>query len=399
MTRGVATSGGDLPALRGEATPGLVERDGVIGAVGRLLASAAAGGGGALLVVGEAGLGKTAVCRRAMGMAAGTFRLGVGRGDPVEAGVAFGVVSQALHRLGVPDPLQAGAARGAAMDVRAARLAGVRAALGGAGRPTLVVLEDLHWADPDSLAAVSYLCRRLPGSSLAVVATLRPWPGEAAAVAARLAEEPRVTLVRLTPLSEEATGGLLRARLGSGTGAEAVGRTWRLTGGNPLLLEQMVLARAQGAPLSDLEGPMAPVVDATLLARFAGLSRDGHRCARAAAVLGTTFADADAVSVAGLDQAGAESAVDELLATGLVVPGEAEGTLAFVHPLFASGVYRALAPARRARLHRRAFALLAGRGDVQAAADHALLGGPDLGRGEARVLEEAGRLAWQAGAP
>jgi hypothetical protein len=50
-------------------------------------------------------------------------------------------------------------------------------------------LDDLHWADVDSLALVSFLCRQIGSHPIAIVATLRPWPPEAREVAVGLVHD------------------------------------------------------------------------------------------------------------------------------------------------------------------------------------------------------------------
>src|SRR5215471_7206875 len=84
-----------------EAEGGLLERQDVTAAARDLVSGVAAGRAGALFVVGEAGLGKTAVLDRASRLAAAAgLAVGAGRGHPMETGLPFGLVAQALDGVG-----------------------------------------------------------------------------------------------------------------------------------------------------------------------------------------------------------------------------------------------------------------------------------------------------------
>ena len=97
-------------------------------------------------------------------------------------------------------------------DVRAARFYGVLRWLEQVSDPVLLALDDLHWADPDSLALLSFVCRRLVGLPVAVLGTLRPWPPGAQELAGALVYDGHARLHRLAPLSEDAAATLLAAR-------------------------------------------------------------------------------------------------------------------------------------------------------------------------------------------
>src|SRR5947209_2414816 len=119
--------------------------------------------------------------------------------------------------------------------VRVARFYGVLHWLEKVTDPVLLALDDVHWADPDSLALLSFLCRRLAGLPVAVLGTLRPWPPGAHELAGALVYDGHASLQRLAPLSDDAAATLLTARSG-GLVAEAESRAMAaLCAGNPLL--------------------------------------------------------------------------------------------------------------------------------------------------------------------
>ena len=66
--------------------------------------------------------------------------------------------------------------------------------------PHVLFLDDLHWADPDSLGLLAFLVRRLSDSPLGLVATMRPWPNEATALAEELHGKGQAVIERLARL-------------------------------------------------------------------------------------------------------------------------------------------------------------------------------------------------------
>jgi predicted ATPase len=139
---------------------------------------------------------------------------------------------------------------------------------------------------------------------------------------------------------------------------------------------------------------MRGVHDRLLLARFAGLPAIGMQCARAGAIFGAHFRPDLAVRLADLSEREGDEALDALERSGLVRPGQA-GRTEFTHPLFRQALYDDLGGSVRVRLHARAFALLAGRGLDEEAAEHAVKA--DLAGDPAAIelLERVGRAARQ----
>jgi hypothetical protein len=267
----------------------LLEREGVLAAIADLGEGVRAGRGGVLFVVGEAGLGKTTCLGRAAVLAGSGVRVGLGRGDVMEASLPFGVFASALGAVGFHDLLAASGGAGCG-DVRAARFYGVLHWLGEVTDPVLLVLDDLHWSDPDSLALLSFLSRRLAGLPVAVLGALRPWPPGANELAGALVYDGYASMQRLAPLSEEAAATLLAARSG-GLVAEAESHAMAaLCAGNPLLLEQVVVSVGGRGRRGGLIGVGSAVgAEGIVLSRFAGLPAAALRVARAASVLGTRF--------------------------------------------------------------------------------------------------------------
>src|SRR5258708_40286084 len=98
------------------------ERDRTLGAIERLLSEAREGRGRSLFIVGEAGLGKTTLIERAQSGGRGEFQISIGRGDAAESSLPFGIIDQALRRLGFRGPDYAKTVKRSAPQARAARL-------------------------------------------------------------------------------------------------------------------------------------------------------------------------------------------------------------------------------------------------------------------------------------
>ncbi len=382
------------------ARGGLLERDGVTEAVAGLVGAVSTGRPGALFVVGEAGLGKTALLGRGCSLAAAAgLSTGFGRGHPMEGALPFGVLVQVLDDVGGHGLLREDRPGATSGDDRASRFFSVLRWLERRdGQPTLLVVDDLHWADADSLALAVFLCRRMSSLRAGLLASLRPWPVVALESAMGLAQEGCARLERLAPLTSGAATSLLETRVGRPVPAEVSRRAGQLCAGNPLLLEQMAMAIGRGEDVPDTGGASRSIVgEGLLLARFAGLPAAGMRCARAASVLGTRFVPGIAAQVAGLDGAEIDTALESLGRSGLIVEGPGPEA-AFIHPLFRQALYDDLGAARRAQLHARAFTVFAVRGMDAAAAEHAIQANLAGDMDAVAVLERAGRAARRSGA-
>jgi DNA-binding CsgD family transcriptional regulator/tetratricopeptide (TPR) repeat protein len=372
----------------------MIERDAVRASASRLLERARAGSGAALLVIAEPGLGKTSVLSSVREQAAG-FRIGSGIGDPMEQALPFGLIEQALAGVGYQqgfDPEGTAEQGGGARAVRLHQV--LRWLQDQRASPLLLLLDDLHWSDGDSLAVFSFLCRRIAPLPVALLATLRPWPPEPERVCLDLAAQGCAVIERLAPLSREAAATVLAERLGQPPSPPVADRAWDLAGGNPLLLEQVAFAIGRG---EELGGGGAPqVTRGLLLSRFAGLPPEGLACARAASVLGVHFRPDVACDLANLDDGGRGLALEALWRSRLVRDA-GRGQLAFAHPLFRQALYEDLGALLRGAFHARAFHLLLAHGLDAEAAEHALPGGL-AGRPAAVTLERLGRQALRAGA-
>ena len=129
---------------------------------------AASGRGRVVFLPGEAGIGKTVLIRVFAQSIEGLARVAVGRCDPLSTPRALGPLVDIADVLGgaVYQFIESGAPQGQLFR-------GVLARLTGSGRPTVLVLEDVHWADGATLDLLRFLGRRITGGRGMVIATYR----------------------------------------------------------------------------------------------------------------------------------------------------------------------------------------------------------------------------------
>ena len=226
-------------------------------------------------------------------------------------------------------------------------------------QPLVLCLEDLHWADGASIELVSHLLRRPPQAAVLVAASFRTGQadrGLESAIAAAAADGDTVSRLDLGPLTPSAAEQLVDA-----AGAAELEQLYRASGGNPFYMLQ--LARGGGSDHGSRRGAgVPPAVMAAIVAELDGLTAGARRFAEAAAVAGDPFELDLAAAAAGVEEADALEALDELVARDLVQPGEVPRRFAFRHPLVRSAVYEATSAGVRLAAHGRAAALLAERG-------------------------------------
>ncbi len=372
-----------------------------------------------LAVLGEAGIGKTALLGAARSIA-GSLGLTVlgARASELEKDLAFGTVRQLVDPVLIARPPQRRQElfSGAASLARWALLADEGALAddhqSGPGAlyglywlvanlaqegPLAFVLDDLHWADLPSLRFLHFLLRRLAGLPIMVVAAWRPGErGPAASLLAALEEEPGVVLVKPRPLSREGIAALLPERLGNNGPADLVERCHRASGGNPLYAISLLRQFAETG-VEDLGTAGPDPVARSVFRRLEALGPQASDLADAVAGLGEACNVPRSARLGGLGRAEAAAAMALLCGAGILVTSPA---LDFAHPLVRSVVYDRLSLHRRGELHAAAAAILvadhAPPDDIAVQLLNAASGG---GPGMVEALARAGRRALDRGAP
>ena len=259
-----------------------------------------------------------------------------------------------------------------------------------ATQPLVLILDDVHWADPASVDLLAALLREPPAAAVMLVLAARPHQladplGGALERADRAGGLVRVPL---GGLPREATAELL----GRAASPAAVERLHAECGGNPLYLLQ--LSRVQRRRHGARRRRAAPAVLASLAEEVGVLPAAAQQLLRGAAVAGDPF-DLDlAVAAAGLDDGGVVDAFDALLAAELVRDTEIPRRFRFRHPVARHAVYEAAPGGWRLAAHDRAAALLAARGaSATARAHHVEFAAQHGDPASLAVLTEAGEAA------
>jgi DNA-binding NarL/FixJ family response regulator len=370
------------------------------------------GQGRVVVVEGPAGIGKSRLVAEARGRAEASMRVLSARGSELEGEFAFGVVRQLFEAELAErrEALLAGAAAPAAAVFGELEGGASFAVLHGLywlvlnlaeEGPLLLAVDDLHWCDRPSLLFLAYLAGRLERQPVLLLTGLREAePGTDPALLGEIVHD--ATSIRPAPLSEAAVAAVIEERLGVTPTDRFVAACHDATGGNPLLLSQLVTAlRGEGvrpddahvATVTDI-GPRA--VSRTVLLRLARLPEDARAVASAVAVLGEGAGLSAVADLAGVEQTRLADATRRLSQAEIL---RSELPLAFVHPLVRDAVYHDLAPAERELRHARAAALLRDAGaPTEHVAAQLLHMAPRGERWAAELLRGAGRAAVQAGA-
>ncbi len=404
----------------------------------------AQGRGGGASISGEPGIGKTALVAAVLAHARRSgWAVLEGRGHDLETRLDYGPLAAALsgylHRL--PADRRDGYCAG--LDSLGALVEGIGAPGRPAGHPdgpdpsrsrlfqsvalllgriaadapVLLVVDDLHWADPASVDVLSYLRADLDALGVVLLVALRS-PVEAARadvrrLTAELARLPLHDAVAVHRLGADEVAELAADHLGGPVHPELVELLAGRSAGTPLVVHAMVHDLDARGVLQD--GPDGwrctepdPDVPAHLRELFgAGLDRLGDRTRLALETVclgGSPVPQTRLCALTGTDDVELSEAAAALRAAGLLTEERRHGRVHYepAHPLIADAVLAGTAEATRARIHARFVEVLEGEGEI---APHVLarhyLGARDLLGSErvAAVLAEAGRVSLRRGAP
>lgn len=379
----------------------------------RAMDQTAAGRGRLVLVSGEAGIGKTRLCEELATKA-------------VEAGsrVAWSASweggdmpplwpwRQLLDQLGNPTMVHA-YAEGAPEVARAQQLASLVDALSSAtvSGHQLMVLDDLQWADADSVVLLARLEPLLRTMRVLVVATVRSTLSGRSVLTPRIFHNAQA--IHLHGLSDVELAHLVEGITNSGASDAVAKGLFNATGGNPLFAAELVRRLHRDGRLQALTGsddlPLSPTVRAVLDEQLGECSDRCRSLLATASLIGPVFALDLAAEVGDLDAVEALVLIDEASAGGVVNAG-GPGQYGFTHPLLRSVLHDEQGIARRVQLHERigdALEARAARGevvDLAALAHHYLHAAPGATTGKAvtyatRAAQDAmGALAYEAAA-
>jgi predicted ATPase len=355
--------------------PVLVGRDEEAGRLRAALAAAGTGCGSTVFLAGEAGIGKSRLVREVV-RTAGESGLTVLAGRAVAGGAPtpFRPFAEALTSAGRAGRLPASEELGPFRPVLGRLIPEWRPPQPVPGEETpvflgeavlrllrvlapqagcMLVLEDLHWADQETLALLEYLADNLAAERVLCLATLREEGGEAAALASALAARGSAAMLALGRLDPAAMADMARACLDAAHLPSAVhefvaGRAE----GIPFLVEEVLAGLVGEGALTERDGRWhaadlsTPGVPATfadaIRRRLDGMRAESRRVIGAAAVLGRRFDWALLGPVTGLTGAAVVGALREGTDLQLVV-AERDG-FRFRHALTHEAVLAGLLP-------------------------------------------------------
>jgi DNA-binding NarL/FixJ family response regulator/tetratricopeptide (TPR) repeat protein len=378
----------------------LVGRADELGSIDEVLAELGRGRPGAIELAGEPGIGKTRLLRELAARAEASGQLVLaGSASELERNLPFAVFVDALDDYlaglepvtlaALTDDVQAELAHvfpslsalAAGREVasqheryrshRAVRDLLARLA---AAKPLVLMLDDVHWADPASVELLGALLRRPPAAAVLLALAVRPrqMPEMLAAAIERTRREAGLTRIMLGALSLND----VREFLGEALDATEAAALYEESGGNPFYLQQLARAadRAAGAaPVaaelsSAIEVPAA--VAAVLAEELTMLSGTARLVLDGAAVAGDPFEPELAAAAAAIAEDLAVTAVDELLRLDLIHPTDVPRRFRFRHPLVRRAVYETTRGGWRLGAHERCAEALAARGAAAVARAH-----------------------------
>jgi DNA-binding CsgD family transcriptional regulator/tetratricopeptide (TPR) repeat protein len=275
-------------------------------------------------------------------------------------------------------------------------------------KPVVLLLDDLHWADAESLGWLTSFAPRAADLPLLIVAAYRPddMPPEAKAfrtLVERHGNRPHT----LEPLSADGVARIVRDEVGEDAEDEFCDECWDATGGSPFeavelairLGERRVTGVRHELPL--MRDLAAAVKGPGLIERLHRLSPATVRFAWAAAVLGGSFSPDLAAALAVIGNEESAEAAERLRAARILADCPVSGGgLEFVHPIVSTTIYRDVPARLRVGMHDRAAEAVRAAGFGPMAAARHLLEVPCDGRPEVvECLRAAAREYLRSGAP
>lgn len=335
---------------------------------------AAAGTGNALLLRGPGGVGKSRLIKETIAFADGLgVQVFAGRAFEVEAEFPYAIMGDAF-----PAYFQERADQVADLLAPApttkARLfqtfLSYLLALAAEG-PVMVVLDDIHWADPASLELLHYITRHAARAQLLLLLGCRSdeeVENEALqGIVSSLTRSGHLSILPLTPLSLAETAEMTRQllQMESPPSDEFSRMLYSETGGNPFFLEEILKSMVQNRVLYQQEGqwrrrPLATLgvptsIRDTILSRLSRLSADARRILDTAAIIGARFTYTALQAALNMDEAALLDTLDHFVRIQLLKesPGTSAGEIlyTFAHPKIQEVICGDLSLARRRVVH------------------------------------------------
>ena len=416
----------------------LVGRDSELDTLDAVLASARGGQGSAVFVLGEAGIGKSRLAAEAVGHALADNTVVMrGRASAMGPSVPFRPITEALLSLlrrGISPSAEAlgpyravlgslvpewsaegGGQHVGSLVLLAEAILRLTAVVGG-DEGCLLVLEDLHDADVETLAVVEYLCDNLDSQATTLLSTVRAEPGAALDLARSAGRRPSGTTIELGRLGQTEVRALVASCLDVGPGevpSAVADRLWADGAGVPFVVEELLYGMVSSGKLVQGGGGWQLIAEGraglpgtlmrSITQRIERLGPHGSKLLSVAAVLGHRFSLTVLQTVVGVDDHDLLAHLRAGVEAQLIAPDErGPDWYTFQHPLTAEALLTLLTPVDRAEVSRRA-AEAAEKFHPDLEGDWCQLTAMlRLGAGDAvtaaKLFTEAGRRALAAGA-
>ena len=250
-----------------------------------------------------------------------------------------------------------------------------------------LLIEDVHWADAATLDLLTFLAWSVHSSGVRLVVTCRsdemPLDPHVARWLAHVRGRAGVEEIRLGLLSRPEVGELVAALVGGPASPGYVDELYVRAEGNPFFTEQLVAAASIGPLAGGLPAGLADL----LVARAGRCRGDARAVLDALAVAGRPLAETTLCSVTGLEVDAVRQGLRELAAARLLADTGRENTYRPRHALLSEAVAAAILPGERGRLHERTAQALDSAGETMAseAAGHWAAAGRPAGELPARL--------------
>lgn len=336
--------------MRPASTDALVGRGRELAMLRSALADAADGTGRLVLLVGEPGIGKTRLAQELAGHAlAAGHAVAWGRCVEADGAPPYWPWLQILRTLGLDTDALSAAVE--SPEERFSRYDDTTTAIAGTGseHATVIVLDDVHWADAPSLLLLRHVANRLADLPLLVLVTARDNEPhsrlrEHVADLVRVSGAQRLDLRGLTAVDVRAQ---LAQVVDAAVADERAAEIADTTGGNPFFVRELARALADGTWTGG--APPATVRD-LVVARLRAVSPDCRAFLEVAAIAGRHFALPVVAAALGRGATDVLGVADEATRYGLI--GGDVDSFRFVHALTRDAVESSLDAARRVELHR-----------------------------------------------
>jgi DNA-binding CsgD family transcriptional regulator len=310
----------------------LLERDPFLTELTTLLHQATTGQGQVVFLSGEAGVGKTSLVKEFCRTVEQKARVAIGACDPLSTPRPLGPLLDVAETLSGLEAVEESSRDQLFRDL----LTNLSAS-----KPTLLIFEDVHWADEATLDLLRFLGRRIGNAKALLIATYRD--DEVGSkhplriLLGDVATSSSVRRISLQPLSEKAV-----RQLAQGSGLDTA-QLYQQTGGNPFFITEILAVKS---------GAMPATIRDAVLARVARLSFSSRAVLEVAAIIGARVESWLLTKVAGAEI----SAVEGCLDSGMLLV-QNDGFM-FRHELARQAVLGTILPHRQSVLHTLVFEAL-----------------------------------------